>query len=263
MKDLYSFHADEKDMDKYYDEVSDAYVRVFERLGLGEMTFKTFASGGTFCKFSHEFQTVCETGEDTIFLCEKCKTGHNKEVFDEKLAEEGVCVECGNKDLKEVKACEVGNIFKLKNKFSDVFDLKFTDEDGKEKPVLMSCFGMGPSRVMGVIAEVWNDEKGLMWPESVAPFDVEIVTLGDDVKVVEAAISLQEKLEKKGVEVLIDERDERAGVKFADADLMGIPVRVVMGGKVKKGEVEVKMRNEDEVKMMKEADFVKSFDQKK
>ena len=222
MKDLYSFSRTQEEHDAFYETISEAYSRVFDRLGLGDITFKTFASGGSFAKFSHEFQTLSEVGEDIIYLHREKGIAINEEVYnDEVLAELGV----SRDDLEEVKAVEVGNIFTLGTRFSDPLDLKFTDENGEAKQVIMGSYGIGPSRLMGLIAEHFADDKGLVWPENVAPYKVYLVSIGD---VAAQATELYEKLQSSGVTVLFDDRDERPGAKFADAELLGLPYRVTI-----------------------------------
>lgn len=221
MKDLYSFSRSEAEQQQYYQVMSDAYVKVFERLGLGDRTYKTFASGGSFSKYSHEFQTLSDAGEDIVYVHEAKKIAINEEVYtDEVLADLGVTRD----ELAERKAIEVGNIFTLGTKFSDALNLNYTDEDGVQKPVFMGSYGIGPSRLMGVIAELFADEKGLVWPENVAPFKVYLVSIGAEGA--SKADSLYEQLQQAGIEVLYDDRDERPGAKFADAELMGIPYRI-------------------------------------
>lgn len=222
MKDLYSFSTSKEQHDEFYEKISQAYSRVFDRLGLGEITYKTFASGGSFAKFSHEYQTVSPVGEDTIFIDKAKNIAINQEVFnDEVLSELGV----NKDDLEESKAVEVGNIFTLGTRFSEPLELNFTDEDGNDKPVFMGSYGIGPSRLMGLIAEHFADDKGLSWPETVAPFRVYLVSIGN---VLDEAESLYKELVSAGIEVLFDDRDERAGVKFADSELLGIPYRVTI-----------------------------------
>lgn len=222
MKDMYSFSRTQEEHDAFYEKASEAYVRVFERLGLGDSTFKTFASGGSFAKFSHEFQTISDVGEDTIYLDRAKNIAINEEVFnDEVLAELGV----NRDDLEEVKAVEVGNIFTLGTRFSDPLELNFTNEQGESKPVIMGSYGIGPSRLMGLVAEHFADDKGLVWPENIAPYKVYLVSIGD---VAEQANALYEKLEAAGASVLFDDRDERPGAKFADAELIGLPYRVTI-----------------------------------
>ena len=245
MKDLYSFSRTQEEHDAFYEKISGAYDRVFERLGLGDSTFKTFASGGSFAKFSHEFQTISEVGEDVIYLDRAKNIAINEEVLnDEVLAELGV-----NRDeLEEVKAVEVGNIFTLGTRFSDPLDLNYTDENGESKPVIMGSYGIGPSRLMGLIAEHFADDKGLVWPENVAPYKVYLVSIGD---VAEQANELYEKLKTAGVSVLFDDRDERPGAKFADAELIGLPYRVTISGRLLEEEkLEFTSRNGGETELL-------------
>lgn len=225
MKDLYSFSRTQEEHDAFYEKISDAYHRVFQRLGLGDSTFKTFASGGSFAKFSHEFQTLSPVGEDKIYLHREKGIAINEEVYtDEVLAELGVSKD----ELEEVSAVEVGNIFTLGTRFSDPLELKFTDEHGESRPVIMGSYGIGPSRLMGLIAEHFADDKGLVWPENIAPYRVYLVQIGTDEAVARRANELYETLTAKGVDVLFDDRDERPGAKFADAELYGIPYRVTV-----------------------------------
>lgn len=246
MKDLYSFHTGEKDLENYYEKMKKLYKSIFDKCGIGEKTYLTFASGGTFSKYSHEFQTVSEAGEDTIFLCEKCRVAVNAEI----IKEQNSCPECGNKKLKEEKAIEVGNIFKLMTKYSEPFGLKFTDKDGNQKSVIMGCYGMGLTRILGAVAEINHDDKGIIWPESVAPFKIHLLSLGS--AAYNFADDLYKDLQKTGVEVLYDDReDATAGEKFADADLIGIPYRAVVSEKtLKEDKIEVKKRNEEKVRLI-------------
>ena len=222
MKDLYSFSRTQEEHDEFYESVCEAYTNVFNRLGLGENTFKTFASGGTFAKYSHEYQTLSPVGEDTVYLHREKGIAINEEVYNDELLEE---LGIEKSQLEEVKAVEVGNIFTLGTKFSDPLDLKFTDQNGDSKPVIMGSYGLGPSRLMGLIAEHFSDGRGLVWPENVAPFKVYLVSIGD---VATEANALYDELTTNGVEVLYDDRDERPGAKFADAELLGIPYRVTI-----------------------------------
>ena len=173
MKDLYSFHTDEKDLDKYYEMAKKAYVRIYKRLGIGDSTYITFASGGSFSKYSHEFQTVAAAGEDTIYICDKCKIAINKEI----IAEQSTCPQCGNAKLREEKAIEVGNIFKLMTKYSTPFGLAYRDERGNMNDVIMGCYGIGITRLMGTIVELFHDDRGVIWPEEVAPFRFHLIEL--------------------------------------------------------------------------------------
>lgn len=227
MKDMYSFSRTEDEHAAFYAKAREAYIKVFDRLGLGDRTYVTFASGGIFSPFSEEFQTVSEAGEDTIYVHEGKRIAVNKEVYDdENLAKLGL-----SKDgLVEKKAIEVGNIFNLGTRFSEPLGLTYADEDGSKKPVVMGSYGIGPSRIMGTIVESLSDDKGMVWPESVAPFLVHLVSVvPNDPEVVAYADALYEDLTKAGVDVLYDDRDARAGEKLADADLIGIPARVVVG----------------------------------
>ncbi len=223
MKDLYSFHTSEEDLDKFYAKVEDAYMKIFERLGLSEDTYETFASGGIFAKYSHEYQTVLPVGEDTIYYNSNHSIVLNKEVYsDEVLKDLGV----ENETFNTTAAAEVGNIFKLKFKYSEPLGLKFSDENNEIKTVYMGCYGIGVSRVMGVIAEKFADDKGLVWPESVAPFKYYLVGIG------EAGMAEAEKWYMRHEdEVIFDDRNARPGEKFADAELLGIPYRVVISDK--------------------------------
>ena len=224
-KALYSFSKDEAEHNEFYEKMKVAYANVFGRVGLGDKTYITFASGGTFSKYSHEFQTVSDAGEDIIYIDEDKGIAINKEVFtDEVLADLGV----DKAKLIEQKAIEVGNIFSLGHKFSEPFNLTYTDADGAEKTVFMGSYGIGITRLMGTIVELLSDEKGIVWPENIAPAKVYLVRIGDKDEVVKEADKLYAQLEEKGITVLYDDRDERPGAKFADAELMGIPQRVVV-----------------------------------
>lgn len=249
MKDLYSFHTDEKDLDRYYEIVKDAYFKIFDRVGIKDKTYLTFASGGAFSKYSHEFQTLTEAGEDTIYICGKCNIAVNKEIIDEVG---NCCPECKNGNLKEEKAVETGNIFKLKTRFTQAFNFKFLDEAGKENLVLMGCYGLGPTRLLGTIVEIFNDKNGIIWPKSIAPYQIHLICLGKDNKIKKEAEKIYDSLQKEKVEVLYDDRDESAGVKLKDADLIGIPLRIVISERTLRGNsVEVKRRSKDEFELVK------------
>jgi prolyl-tRNA synthetase len=244
MKDLYSFHANEQDLDVYYEKATKAYERIFLRTGVGEQTYFTYASGGTFSKYSHEFQTVSEAGEDLIYICDKCKIAINEEIVEDLKHQ---CPQCGNTELRKEKAVETGNIFKLMTKYSKSFELKFKDQEGSEKEVIMGCYGIGLNRLMGVAVELFHDEKGIIWPESIAPFAVHLISLGQN----EEAEKIYAELSVKGIEVLLDDREVSAGEKFADSDLIGIPYRVVISKKsLEAGGVELKKRSEKESKIV-------------
>lgn len=248
MKDLYSFSLDEAGLDDFYDQVKGAYERIFDRVGLGHLTYITFASGGTFSKYSHEYQTLSEAGEDTVYVCEDKKLAVNKEVLnDETLAELGIKKE----DLVEKKSIEVGNIFKLGTKFSDALGLVYKTEAGENKSVIMGSYGIGVGRLMGTIAEALADAKGLSWPKSVAPFSVHLVLIPGSDEAKNEADKVYESLESLGVEVLYDDREAPAGEKFADSDLLGIPYRVVISDKTLiKGSLELKERATGEMRMI-------------
>lgn len=244
MKDLYSFTKDQADLDTFYEEVKKAYMKVFNRCGIGHRTYITFASGGTFSQYSHEFQTISEAGEDTVYLDEAKNIALNEEIItDEVLQELGVV----RADLVAKKSVEVGNIFKQSTKFTDPFDLRFQDEQGEKHSIYMGGYGIGVTRLMGTIVEVLSDDKGIIWPESVAPFQVHLLALGDDEEVRKQAEDVYKKLTEQKVEVLFDDRvGLSAGEKFADADLLGMPLRVVVSARsLKEQGVEVKKRTEE------------------
>ena len=249
MKDMYSFHSSAEDLAKYYDETIEAYKRIYERLGLGDDTYVTFASGGAFTKFSHEFQTICEAGEDTIYLHREKNIAINEEVIDDAVTELGI----SRDELEQVKTAEVGNIFNFGAQKADEMGLTFTSKEGVNSSVYMGSYGVGITRVMGVIVEKYADDKGLVWPEAVAPFQVYLATIGD---VAEQADALYEALKAKGIEVLYDDRDARPGEKFADADLLGIPHRVVVSPRLlEQNSYEYKARSGEESKILTESDL--------
>lgn len=225
MKDLYSFHTSDEDRDEYYDQVRKAYLKIFKRLNLPVV--ETKAGGGTFSDLSQEFQTLTPSGEDVVMVCNGCQAVTNRE-----LVVNNKCPECGGK-TEEKKAIEVGNIFPLKRSFAEVFNLMFTDQNGKKSIVSAGCYGLGISRVMGAIVEVFHDEKGIIWPEAVAPFQVHLVGLDlEDASVRNKAEEVYKLLLAENIEVLFDDRMEvSAGAKFADSDLIGIPYRVVISKK--------------------------------
>lgn len=258
MKDLYSFHASEKDLMEYYEKVAKTYQKVFKRCGL--KAIYTLAPGGDFTsQNTHEFQVVSEVGEDTIYLCRKCLWAENKEIS--KLKEGNKCPKCGDK-AETKNSIEVGNIFPLGTKYSEAFDLRFTDEKGNKKHVVMGSYGIGLSRVMGAVVEVHHDEKGIIWPKEVAPFAAHLVSVDENLaKVKKAAASLYASLQKQGIGVLYDDRkDKTPGEKFADADLIGIPWRVVVSERtLGKGCAEVKNRSEKKTKLVRIKDVAKTI----
>lgn len=246
MKDLYSFSRSDEEHDAFFAKARDAYHTIFSRVGVGDRTFLTYASGGIFSEFSEEFQVVSEAGEDTIYLDEEKGVAVNSEVYrDEVLSSLGL----DREKLVEKKAIEAGNIFNLGTRFSEPLNLVFKDAEGKEQPVVMGSYGIGPSRLMGIIAECMSDDKGLVWPEAVAPFKAHIVSLvPNDDTVVAYADALHDELAAKGVEVLYDDRDARAGEKLADSDLLGMPMRIVIGkDTIVSGLIEVVERASGEV----------------
>lgn len=256
MKDMYSLHASEADMDTYYDRVVEAYKRVYERLGIGSDTFVTFASGGAFTKFSHEFQTICDAGEDILYVNADKTVAVNEEVLDDATSELGV----NKDDLKPVKSAEVGNIFKFGTEKSEKMKIYYTDADGKQQPIYLASYGIGITRVMGVIVEKFADEKGIIWPDSVAPAKVTLIRIGSTDEVIQAADSLYESLQKQGITVLYDDREARPGEKFADAELMGIPHKVVVSERLlKEGKYEYASRNGGDAELLTEAQIVASM----
>lgn len=249
MKDLYSFHRDEKDLSDYYEKVKHSYFKIFQRCGIGKETFLTLASGSAFSEYSHEFQTITSNGEDEIYLCEKCRIGVNKEIIKK---EKNSCPSCRNKNLKIEKAIEVGNIFKLGDRFSRAFDFRFQDQTQKEKFVLMGCYGIGLGRLMGAVAETYHDKNGILWPAKIAPFDFHLIALGVDARVKKTAQKIYHDLAKEKIEVLYDDREKSAGEKLVDSDLIGIPVRIVISERtLEKNSAEVKKRNEAKTRLVK------------
>ncbi len=248
MKDLYSFHADTASLEQYYERVKDAYHAVFKRMGL--MAHLTEASGGDFSKYSHEFMVEADAGEDKVLLCRLCGFARNAEIAEEK---KGKCTKCGEGMLENINGIEVGNIFKLGTRFSEPVGLVFKDKDGETHPVIMASYGIGVERLIGTIAETHHDDKGLMWPEAVAPFMVHLLRVGaEDDGLTKFADKVYDDLVKKGIEVLYDDRPGvSAGEKFADADLIGIPWRVVVSERTHASEkVEVKRRGENDAKLV-------------
>lgn len=244
MKDLYSFNATEEDLEIFYERCAQAYETIFSRVGIGEHTFRTFASGGVFSKYSHEFQTVSDAGEDTIYLSRDKKIAVNEEVFTDEVLKD---LALKKNDLEKVTSIEVGNIFKLGTRFSKAINLFYKDEAGTMKPVIMGSYGIGPSRLMGALVEVLADEHGMVWPESVAPFRAHLLSLGAD----KEAKGWYERLESSGIETLFDDRDVSAGEKFGDSDLFGIPYRLVVSKRsLEKGGAEMKKRTESESKIL-------------
>lgn len=248
MKDLYSFHATTKDHDEFYYRVQAAYQRIFAAVGLGEKTYLTFASGGAFSKYSHEFQTLSSAGEDTIYVSPERAIAVNAEVLsDEVLAELGLAKE----NLTPQPAIEVGNIFHLGTRFSEALGLNYKDETGESRPVIMGSYGLGATRLLGAVAEVLADARGLVWPKTIAPFTVHLLSLGEKETVAAAAEGVYQQLRKSGLEVLWDNRPAAAGEKFADSDLIGLPWRLVVSEKlVADGRWELKERSTGDTRLV-------------
>ena len=224
MKDMYSIHASAEDLDVYYNKVIEAYKRIYDRLGIGDDTYMTFASGGAFTKFSHEFQTICSAGEDWLYIDEAKRVAINEEVLDEAVKELGL----DKAELKKVRSAEAGNIFNFGTEKSKQMGIYYVDQNDDKQPYYLASYGFGTTRVMGIIAEKFADDKGLIWPKSIAPAKVYLIGIGD---VVKNTTELYDTLQKRGVEVLYDDRDVRPGQKFADSELMGIPYRVTISDK--------------------------------
>lgn len=246
MKDAYSFHADEKDLQREYDVMYDAYSTIFKRVGLNIKVVEadTGAMGGS---GSHEFNALSENGESEILYCPKCDFSMTREMFDDK-GYAGVCPNC-NEKVKSDRGIEVGQLFKLGTKYSQSMGCMFTDKNGDQSPFIMGCYGIGVSRTLQAVVEQCSDENGIIWPENIAPFDyiISIVDVNDGVQTA-LADKIHKDLVGKGSSVLVDDRDERPGVKFKDADLIGIPQRIIVGKKAGDGIVEFKKRNQKDTK---------------
>ena len=253
MKDMYSFHATKEDLDAYYEKAIEAYKRVYDRLGIGDDTYVTFASGGAFTKFSHEFQTICDAGEDIIYLHREKNIAINEEVIDDAIAELGI----NRDDLEQVKTAETGNIFNFGTQKTDEMGLYYTGEDGKDHSLYIGSYGIGVTRAMGVIAEKLSDDKGLVWPEAIAPYKIHLVSIGE--KGTAEADRLYDELASAGVEVFYDDRTERPGAKFADAELMGMPWRITMSDRAVEngGKFELTERKTGETKLLSYDELVK------
>jgi prolyl-tRNA synthetase len=243
MKDLYSFHKDEADFKVFYEKCAAAYLSIFRKVGIGELTYRTKAAGGSFTEsFTDEFQTISDAGEDTIFIDETTANAYNSEIasysnFDIELSK-----------LKKATTIEVGNIFPLGTKFSESLGLDFKNESGKSMPVIMGSYGIGLGRLMGTVVEVLSDESGIIWPESISPFQVHLLILGTDDNVIDQAEKIYSDLSRAGVEVLFDDRDQSPGIKLSDADLIGIPHRLVVSSRsLDQGGIEYKRRDSNEV----------------
>ncbi len=254
MKDLYSFVASTEEHEAFYEKSKQAYHNVFERVGIGDVTFFTVASGGSFSKYSHEFQTISDAGEDTIYLSREKNIAVNKEVYTKDVLND---LGLTKDELKEVKAIEVGNIFPLGTRFSEALGLTYKDEKGDAKPVIMGSYGIGLQRLMGAVVEVLSDEKGIVWPETISPFRIHLLLIDDkEGKVRKHTDEIYHKLTKQNVEVLYDDRDMRAGEKFADSDLIGITLRCVVSERtMAEGKIEITNRSDGKTKMVKDSDI--------
>lgn len=254
MKDLYSAHVSEADMYSYYNKVLAVYPRIFKRMGLDTKVVE--ASGGVFTeKNSHEFQVLSPVGEDTVYFCDSCSFAQNKEIFSG--VEGDPCPKCKEGEVKSARAIEVGNIFPLGTKYSENQKVFFTDRDGAKLPIWFASYGIGPTRVLGTLVEVYHDDKGIIWPKSVAPFHVYLVSLGRN----EEAEKIQDELEKVGIEVLYDDRDVSAGEKFANADLLGFPYRLVISEK-SGNKIEFKKRNSQGVELLSLGEVISKMEEK-
>jgi len=264
-KALYSFSKDEEEHNVFYEKAKEAYRNIFKRVGISHLTYLTFASGGTFSKFSHEFQTLTGAGEDTIYIDENKGIAVNKEVYTDDVLKD---LELNKEDLVEKVGIEVGNIFSLGTKFSEPFNLNYKDEKGEEKLVVMGSYGIGLGRLMGTVVEALSDDNGIIWPESIAPFKVHLLALGDTDEIKNSADDLYKDLKDKGIEVLFDDRlGMNAGQKFADSDLIGIPYRIVVSKRSladlptgeEGGGFEIKKRTEENGKIISKDELLKEL----
>lgn len=256
MKDMYSFSSSSEEHEIFYQKTIQAYKNIFNRLGIGQDTFVTFASGGAFTKFSHEFQTVCEVGEDVTYLNKEKGIAINEEVLDENALEEA---SVSKDELMKTKTAEVANIFNFGTEKSEQLGLYFSDTSGKKVPVHLGSYGIGVTRVMGVIAEKDSDESGLIWSDEIAPFRVHIISIKQD----ESAFELYSILKNEGIDTLIDDRDVSAGQKFSDSDLIGIPHRVVVSEKtIREGLLEYKGRSQDNSQKISKSELIKLLHRK-
>jgi prolyl-tRNA synthetase len=257
MKDMYSFHTSQQDFEDYYGLVKKKYIELYKKMGLTAKV--TEASGGDFTeKISYEFEVLTDAGEDEILFCENCDFCVNTEIA--KLKAGAKCPNCKKGTLQKAKAAEVGNVFDLGQKYGKDFKLAYVDRDNKQQYPIMGCYGLGISRVMGVIIEKFNDDKGILWPEAVAPAQVHLVSIGNDPKIKTAAEKLYQQLSEEGVEVLFDDREESPGAKLADADLIGVPKRLVISEKtLAQNGVELKARNSDKTELIKLDSAVKAL----
>lgn len=258
MKDMYSYHRNQEDLDSFYERAIQAYKNVYDRAGIGDKTYLTFASGGMFSKFSHEFQTICDAGEDTIYIDDEKRIAVNDEVMQDEIL---ASLDVKRDSLRTAKSIEVGNIFKYATRYTSELGVTYKDAEGKECALVNGAYGIGLGRLMGTVVELLSDDKGIVWPESIAPFRVHLVSLaGNDAEIADYALGIYDNFCDNGVEVLYDDRDARAGEKFADSDLMGLPYRVVISKKTKEeGKFEVVERKTGEVQFLTEQELYQKF----
>jgi len=252
MKDLYSFHGDDNDLDEFYEKVIISYKNIFSSCGLEDKTYLTYASGGSFSKYSHEFQAQADSGEDLIFICQSCNSAVNKEI----KSEHSRCPSCDSGDFRKAKSVEIGNIFKLKTKYSSPFTFQYKDENGKQHDVVMGCYGIGLTRLVGTIVEIHHDQQGIIWPENVAPFKVHLLQINEA-----EGDQIYRKLQRLGIDVLFDDRPVSAGQKLNDADLIGIPWRVIISPQTK-GRLEIKRRNSQQLNIVDADELIKLIHKK-
>ncbi len=254
MKDMYSFASSQEEHMDIYENIVKAYFNVYQRLGLGDITYRTYADGGIFTKrFSDEFQTISSIGEDIIYIDKNSKIAINEEIMsEENLKKIGI----DKTKLEKARAVEVGNTFHLESKYTDALDVYFTDQAGKQKSIIMGCYGIGISRLMGVIAEHFSDDKGLNWPKNIAPYDVYLLFIGQDNEL-KLANELYDKLKSENLDVLFDDRDVRPSEKLTDSDLLGIPIRIIVNkGTVSEGKYELKLRSETQSSFLNEKELL-------
>ena len=260
MKDLYSYSLNEDQHNKIYKSVTDAYTNIFKKLGIGEITYFTFASGGSFTQFSHEFQTLIDAGEDIIYVDHDKKIAINEEVYSDDIIKQ---LGLKKENLKKHKSAEAANIFSFGTTKTDVFDLKYTDENGIKASVYMGSYGIGITRLMGIIVEYFSDDKGIVWPDVIAPAKTIIIKIGSNPEVTKLADKLYDTIKSKGIDVIYDDRDLRPGEKFSDADLLGIPTRLIVSDKtIDTKTFEFKSRTSDEVSYISEAEILELLSKK-
>ena len=259
MKDLYDFSLNKEEHDKFYEKMKDVYMKIFNRVGIGDKTYLTMSSGGSFSKYSFEFQTISDAGEDMILYDEDKKIAINKDDYSEEIFTD-FNLKKEELNFREAKSIEVGDIYTLGEKYAKALGLTYKDKNGEEKIVYMGSYGIGIPRLMGTVVEIFNDEKGIIWPESIAPFKVHLLSLNQN----EKAEELYKKLEQAGIEVLYDDREARPGEKLADADLIGIPYRMVVSERtLKENSVELKKRGSEEIEMVKIDELINKLKVKK